>query len=189
MDPVHVSKSNGTSWQAADSLETLPTEAGTRGWLEDGGSLTRRLRRLGGHGFRLQVLTEGWESATAEDIRMLESDSGRVRVRRVRLAADGVELVFACTRMPPETLARHPWLARLGHKPLGEALADRSDVRRTPFEFARLSQGQILLEDALSGTDIVPESLWGRRSRFLIGDHPILVYEVFLPGLAGFGDA
>lgn len=119
---------------------------------------------------------------------MLASDSGRVRVRRVRLAADGVELVFACTRMPPETLARHPWLTQLGHKPLGEALADRSDVRRTPFEFARLSHGHVLLEDAVKGTDIAQENLWGRRSRFLIGDHPILVYEVFLPGLAGFGD-
>ena len=101
MDTVRAISSKGTEWNRADELGELLSDTGTRAWLEDGGSLTRRLRGLGGHGFRLKVLAENWESATSEDVRMLGPECGRVRVRRVRLAADGVELVYACTRMPP----------------------------------------------------------------------------------------
>jgi chorismate--pyruvate lyase len=188
MEPVHVTKRPPTLWQAADSIDDLYGEPAIRQWLEDSGSLTRRLRRLGGRDFHLEVLGESWVRSGGDDLSMLGSAASRVRVRRVRLAARGIHLVFACTRMPPETLARHPWLGRLGQKPLGEALADRTDVVRRPFEFAVLPVGHQLLRDALHGTDIMPGKLWGRRSLFLIGESPILVYEVFLPGLASFGD-
>ena len=187
MEPIPFPEITVTSWQAEMPQRNLPGVAAIRPWLEDDGSLTRRLRRLGGRDFRLEVLGEAWECAGPEDAAVLGSASGRVRVRRVRLSARGSHLVYACTRMPPETLARHPWLGRLGHKPLGEALADRSNVQRTPFEFARLPMDHALLRDAVRGIDVVATQLWGRRSRFLIGDCPILVYEVFLPGLAKFG--
>lgn len=188
MEPIHATDRPAVSWQRTTAVVDLPADPGLRAWLSDSGSLTRRLRRLGGSDFHLSVLGEGWECSGEEDLRLLGSQAGRVRVRRVRIEALGVHLVFACTRMPPETLARHPWLGRLGHKPLGEALADRTDVRRTPFEFALLPADHWLLEAALEGTDLVPGQLWSRRSLFLIDDSPILVYEVFLPGLARFGD-
>lgn len=188
MEPIQATDRPAVPWRTATNVADLPVDPRLQGWLADSGSLTRRLRRLGGRDFHLSVLGEGWERSGEEDLRMLGSPAGRVRVRRVRLTARGVHLVFACTRMPPETLARHPWLGRLGHKPLGEALADRTDVRRTPLEFALLPAGDPLLEDALQGTGILPGKLWSRRSRFLIGESPILVYEVFLPGLASFGD-
>lgn len=189
MEPVTATDSEvrPIPWRDAADLDECQVDDALRGWLEDGGSLTRRLRRLGGRRFRLDVVGEGWEEAGEEDLQLLACASGRVRVRRVRLAAGGSQLVYASTRMPPETLARHPWLGRLGRNPLGEALADRSDVRRTPFEFAEIPSLDPLLSEAINGIDIPPLKLWSRRSLFYIGDLPILVYEVFLPGLSGYG--
>ena len=58
---------------------------------------------------------------------------------------------------------------------------------RTPFEFAEISSQDPLLFEAVNGTGIPPGKLWTRRSLFFIGELPILVYEVFLPGLSGYG--
>ena len=189
MEPVTATDSDNppVPWQEAGALDGYPLDDALRAWLQDGGSLTRRLRRLGGRRFRLEVLAEGWEEARNEDQRLLACSSGRVRVRRVRLSAGQSRLVYASTRIPPETLACHPWLGCLGNKPLGEALADRTDVRRTPFEFAEIPSIDPLLTEAVNGADIPPAKLWTRRSLFYIGELPILVYEVFLPGLSGYG--
>lgn len=189
MEPAKATQSEHPPipWRGAADLVDCQVDDVLRAWLQDGGSLTRRLRRIGGRGFRLEVLAEGWEQAREEDMRLLACAPDRVRVRRVRLSAGGSQLVYASTRMPPETLARHPWLGRLGRKPLGEALADRTDVERTPFEFAEISSQDPLLREAVNGTGIAPGKLWTRRSLFFIGQLPILVYEVFLPGLPGYG--
>ena len=188
MELVRATDDPSALWRPAELIPELPDDRDLRQWLEDSGSLTRRLRRLGGKGFCLDVVGETWEPSGDEDLQMLGSAASRVRVRKVRLNAQGLRLFYICTRMPPETLARHPWLGRLGHKPLGEALADRTDVTRTFFEFAALPPGHPLVRDAIGGTGIVSGALWGRRSRFLIGESPILVYEVFLPGLASLGE-
>jgi len=183
MELSRASRNPAPLWQP-----TAAVDPGLCRWLQSDGSLTRRLRRLGGRDFHLEVMGEGWERSSPEDTEALGSAAARVRVRQVRLTARGIPLVFASTWMPPETLARHPWLGQLGQKPLGEALADRADVQRTPFEFAMLPPGHSLMVAALEGTDIVPVSLWCRRSRFVIGESPILVYEIFMPGLANFGE-
>lgn len=188
MESVHATKTADASWETFDTVRELHGDAKLREWLEHSGSLTRRLRRIGGRDLNLEVLGEDWEQSADEDVSLLGSAAGRVRVRKVRISSRGTPLVFACTRMPPETLARHPWLGRLGHKPLGEALADRTDVKRTPFEFAVLPDNHPLVGDALERTDISPGKMWSRRSLFLISESPILVYEIFLPGLASLGD-
>ena len=86
--------------------------------------------------------------------------------------------------MPDETLRRHPWLRELGPRPLGDALESHPEVSRTCFEYAWIAAGHPLLSAALEGTEIAPPGLWARRSRFLVEGSPILVYEVFLPGLS-----
>lgn len=188
MESVHATNRAEAHWETVDSVSDLHGDPDMREWLEHSGSLTRRLRRVGGRDLNLEVLGEDWEQSADDDVSMLGSAAGRVRVRRVRISAQGAPLVFACTRMPPETLARHPWLGRLGRKPLGEALADRTDVTRTPFEFAALPASHPMVRDALKNTDITPGKMWSRRSLFLISESPILVYEIFLPDLASLGD-
>lgn len=174
-------------WRSAEESGDLPDDPVLSGWLHDHGSLTGRIRRWGGAGFSLEVLSEGFEPATAEDRRHLDCRDLELYVRRVRMSCAGIRLVFASTRVPRRTLAGHPWLARLRHRPLGEALADRSNISRTPFEYAWVDSGNALHAEALAGSDIAPPGLWARRSRFLIERDPILVYEVFLPDLTRFG--
>lgn len=187
MESTHVSpKHHARHWQAGDAPGALPECPSLRSWLLEDGSLTARIRDSG-DGFSLELLGERMERADPEDLRVLECNDARVHARRVRLGGQGVRLVFASTLVPPQTLARHPWLAELGDRPLGEALADRPAVMRTPFEYTRIDEQDPLFAEALQGTDIAPESLWTRRSRFLVDGDPILVYEVFLPGLARIG--
>lgn len=187
MEPIHVrTKQHARHWQPAEAPGALPPSASLRGWLLERGSLTARIRG-GGDGFALELLREALEPADAEDLRLLDCNDDRLHVRRVRLSGRGVRLIFASTLVPPATLARHPWLAQLGERPLGEALADQTAVTRTPFEYTRIGERDPLFAAALEGTDIAPETLWARRSRFLVGDDAILVYEVFLPGLARVG--
>ena len=188
MEPIQVrSKQQQRRWQTADVAGALPAAAPLRGWLLESGSLTARIRRSGEH-FALELLGEAREPADPDDLRLLGSAGPSLHVRRVRLSSHGVHLVFACTLIPPQTLARHQWLAKLGKQPLGDALADQAEVSRTPFEFARIDELDPLFADAVQGTDIAPETLWARRSRFAVQNAPILVYEVFLPGVARSGN-
>jgi len=174
-------------WFCAQELALLADDQNLLNWLSDRSSLTGRIRRLGGPGFTLEVLGESVEPVTGEDRRDLDCAELDIYVRRVRMSCNGVRLVFATTRVPSHTLGRHRWLGRLSDRPLGEALGDRDDVTRTPFEYAWVEDGDALHADVLSGTDIAPLGLWARRSRFLIQNDPILVYEVFLPGLSQLG--
>jgi chorismate--pyruvate lyase len=188
MEPIEAHSANVLpDWRAPTQADALPDDPVLREWLQDRGSLTRRLREAGKRDFSLSVLGETMEVASEEDRRLLDSKERHVRVRRVRLGCDAIELVFACTLMPHSTLLRHPWLKELGDQPLGEALADRDSVERTDFEYAWIAPGHPLLSNALPVTDATSGGLWARRSRFLVDGSPILVYEVFLPGLSRIG--
>jgi len=188
MEPIEAHSANGTpNWRAPAQPDALPDDPVLREWLENRGSLTRRLREAGQRNFSLSVLGETMEIASDEDRRLLDSREKLLRVRRVRLGCDAVELVFACTLMPRSTLLRHPWLKELGDQPLGEALANRESVERTDFEYAWIESGHALISQALQATDTTAAGLWARRSRFMVDGSPILVYEVFLPGLARIG--
>ncbi len=187
MESTHVrTRQHARHWQSGDAPGALPSSASLRNWLLERGSLTRRIRDSSDR-FALELLGEALEPADAEDLCLLECSDDRLHVRRVCLSGHGVRLVFASTLVPPATLARHPWLTQLGEQPLGEALADQAAVTRTPFEYTSIDERDPLFAAALEGTDIAPEALWARRSRFLVGDDAILVYEVFLPGLARVG--
>lgn len=180
---------NGEQWRAADVPDALPADPVLVSWLTNRGSLTHRLQARGQDRFALEVVDEGHETATPCDSALLGTGDRQFYARRVRLGVRGELLVHACTLVPEQTLAAHPWLSELGNRPLGDALADREDVERTPFEYAWIRSGRPPLSAALRQLDIRPPGLWGRRSRFLVAGEPILVYEFFLPGLATFGPA
>ena len=108
MEPVKAAQSEHPPipWRGAADLADCQVDEILRAWLQDGGSLTRRLRRIGGRQFRLEVLAEGWEQAREEDMRMLSCTSGRVRVRRVRLSAPKVNPAGARFEKPRTVLRR-----------------------------------------------------------------------------------
>jgi chorismate lyase len=172
-------------WLPADAAGALPEDAGMRGWLQDAGSLTSRLRNACGAGFRLELLGEALEAVPADARALLDDDEARAR--RVRMFCGDNLCVCATTLIPGVTLAGDPWLAALGDRPLGDALLERGGIQRSPFEFARASTAHSLFMPALDGTDIRPAWVWARRSCFRLASGPLLIYEIFLPGLARCG--
>ena len=168
-------------WLAADAAGALPEDPVLRGWLQDSGSLTSRLRATCGPGFRLELLGEAAEPVPGDARELL--DDNEARARRVRMFCGDSLCVCATTLIPAATLAGDPWLHALGDRPLGDALLERGGIQRSPFEFARANPGHPLFTPSLDGTDIRPAWVWARRSRFSLSAAPLLIYEMFLPGL------
>jgi chorismate--pyruvate lyase len=74
-------------------------------------------------------------------------------------------------------------LARLGARPLGAALFANPRVRRRPLGFRKLGPRDELHTRACAATGRRLPALWARRSLFVLGKSPILVTEIFLPGI------
>jgi chorismate lyase len=177
--PAHLAEP--LAWLPGDAPGALPDDPELRGWLQDSGSLTSRLRATCGPGFRLELLGEAAEEIPGDARGLLEGNEARAR--RVRMFCGENLCVCATTLIPRETLAGDPWLAALGDRPLGDALLERGGIQRSPFEFTRASPAHPLFTPALEGTDIRPAWVWARRSRFRLAAGPLLIYEIFLPGL------
>lgn len=172
-------------WLPADVPGALPEHAGLRGWLQDSGSLTSRLRAACSAGFRLELLGEADERLPGDARALLDGDAAWAR--RVRMFCGDCLCVCATTFIPGVTLAGDGWLAALGDRPLGDALLERGGIQRSPFEFARANPAHPLFTPSLEGLDIKPAWLWVRRSRFTLASGPLLIYEMFLPGLTRCG--
>ena len=76
--------------------------------------------------------------------------------------------------------------ARLGTRPLGELLFADPSMRRETMEIAVLGRGTALYRLALRGVPVRPTAIWGRRSVFRLDRQPLLVNEIFLPGIGPF---
>ena len=105
-------------------------------------------------------------------------------LREVYLCCDGQPVVFAHSVLPRHSL-RGEWqaLRRLGAKPLGAALFTHAGVLRTPLSYRKLLPRHPLYRRAVSALRVAPPALWARRSVFMLRNNPILVTEIFLPGV------
>lgn len=97
--------------------------------------------------------------------------------RDVLLKAGDIPVVAASTFMPSSVLEVHPWLAKLGDKPLGEALKNHGHFWREPFEFIRID-ADLIFRPAPDAAPFV----WARRFRFKLDVDALLVTEIFFPG-------
>ncbi|HHJ12787.1 MAG TPA: chorismate lyase [Gammaproteobacteria bacterium] len=156
-----------------------------RGWLLDEGSLTDRLRQSCPGGFRVVVVEEGWRRPQPDEARLLGlTPDARAWVRQVRLLCRGRAWVFARTVVPASTFSGPcRRLRHLGSRPLGAWLFARRDLARSPMQLACIQPGSTLHRDAM-GSSGQRDALWGRRSVFRVAGRPLLVSEIFLPGLA-----
>lgn len=142
-------------------------------WLRLEGSLTRALQLRCQHGFRVEVLREGFTRPTPEESRTLDlPPRHRAWVREVCLWGDQTPWVLARTVIPMATLTgRGRRLRHLGRQPLGAYLFSNSDWQRGLFETGLCQRT----------ADSQPRA--ARRSKFFSGDKALLVGEYFLPGL------
>ncbi|OIQ90184.1 chorismate pyruvate-lyase [mine drainage metagenome] len=108
----------------------------------------------------------------------------RALLREVCLCCNSRPVIYAHSVLPRCSL-RGEWhdLGRLGTRPLGAALFANAGVVRTPLTYLRLLPGHALYRRASAVLQRRPPCLWARRSVFMLRGAPILVTEVFLPGV------
>jgi len=158
--------------------------AAYRAWLDDRGSLTRRIQQRCAD-FRVKVLSQ--RRARVQHDERLVSPRLRHRlawVREVYLYCRRTPVVFARSVIEAEAL-HGAWrrLKRLGNQPLGAALFADPRIRRFPLRQKKLNRNHPLYRRACAGLRVRPPQLWARRSLFTLRGAPILVTEVFLPGI------
>jgi chorismate--pyruvate lyase len=156
---------------------------GYRRWLIDRGSLTDRVRARCA-AFRIELVLQEPRRA-ARDERFLAGRRERLAlVREVFLSCGRSRVVFAHSVTWLANLSG-AWrgLASLGTRPLGAALFADPRVRRHPLAFRKLGPRDELHIRACAATGCRLPALWARRSLFVLGKSPILVTEIFLPGI------
>ena len=152
-------------------------------WLIDRGSLTTRVRARCAS-FRVELVFQGARRATRDERFIAGGRGRRVFVREVFLTCERGRVVFAHSVTPLANL-RGNWrgLTGLGTRPLGAALFADPRVKRHPLRFRRLTPRDELKLRARAATGVVLPALWARRSLFILRKSPILVTEIFLPGI------
>jgi chorismate lyase len=158
--------------------------AAYRPWLVDEGSLTQRLQAHC-QTFAVTHVTQYWGRPQPDEAALLGMRRReRALLREVRLCCDGIPVVFARSVLPRRSL-RGEWhgLGQLGARPLGAALFANPSVIRTPLAFRKLLPRHASYRHAIAALSCKPSSLWARRSVFMLHRAPILVTEIFLPGV------
>jgi len=159
-------------WQVADS-DALPLVL--RPWLLEPASLTARLKAHS-RNFRLQLLSEE-KTLLPEFLQPCLAVKNLSCVRReVLMWCNNQPAVYAQSWLPEQSVQQLQQLAALGEQPLGELLFQFPDVTRSPIEIALLA-----VTNAVE--PIAAGDYWARRSVFTVAVQPLLVAEVFLPGV------
>lgn len=173
-------------WRIASRLHRHEIPETVLRWLLDPASLTRRVQLACTGSFDVQVLAQRWARPQQNELRVLGMRAGsRALIREVYLTCDGRPWVYARTVIPGTTLTgSRRRLAYLKNRPLGAVLFADPGMARGPVEIARLMPCDRLYPAATRHLDDQPESIWGRRSLFRLGGAPLLVSEIFLPGIA-----
>ena len=164
--------------------------AAMRGWIFDRCSLTSRLQQAcfaldGESRFSVRVLSQSRERPLPSERLLLGMrQSDYALVRQVQLQCGDQVWVFARTVVPLRSLrGRAKRLANLGSRPLGAMLFADKSVRRGRMQVARLLPGDTVFNHAIGRMQNVPAEVWGRRSLFHYAGQPLLVNEIFLPGV------
>jgi chorismate--pyruvate lyase len=173
------------AWHVASRLHRRDVPEPVLRWLLDPASLTRRIQSACHGCFRVEVLFQGWARPQLNEARELGMRAGSTGfVREVHLLCDDRPWVFARTVIPRTTLTGpRRCLTRLKSRPLGAVLFADPSMQRGPVEIAQLTPCDKLYPSAIQHLTLRPETIWGRRSLFTLGGKPLLVSEIFLPGI------
>jgi chorismate--pyruvate lyase len=173
-------------WRPAARISRVAVPEHYAPWLFDTSSLTERVTAVCTAGFRVRVLTQVWDRPFADEIAALDAAPHcSALIRQVQLMCGEHAWVFARTVIPRTTLVgRNRRLAHLGSRPLGAALFSDPTMERGEVQIACLGARDTLFAHAVLDVPTVPQEIWGRRSVFRVGGKPLLVSEIFLPGIA-----
>lgn len=150
-------------------------------WLQDRGSLTRRLQRRSAGRFTVRVLRQSWARPRLDEAHALAVPVHQLAlIREVILEGCGQPWVYARSVLPMATLAGPlRFLRKLDNRPLGALLFGNPAIQRGEVVVQRWPQALLPATLQQPGQLV----LWGRYSVFRHGAHGLLVSEVFLPAL------
>ncbi|MCQ8117245.1 chorismate--pyruvate lyase family protein [Methylomonas rosea] len=170
-------------WKSHEQSSQRQLPADLQSWLNETGSLTKRLRGIHGNRFGVKLLFHRWKPALIDECRLLGLQPCRYQlIREVLLHADGVPLVLARTILPEPTIEiAHRNLSHLGTRPLGEVIFAYPDLERRQRQFSRADSH--IWSPGLQTEVGVDDAIWGRRTVYAIHGQPLLVAEFFLPAV------
>ncbi len=138
----------------------------------------------------VKVVFQGRRRLHRDEIFLAGRDASAVAYTRdVVLFCGSTPVVYAHSVLAPGRCGPGLRLMRgLGSMPLGAALFADPRIRRLKLRQRKLAPGHELVRQARRAThghtDCGPARfMWARRSLFVVGKSPILVTEVFLPGV------
>lgn len=168
------------AWQPA--LSSISPQI--RQWLQDRGSLTRRIQERCTQFHVFPVFQSFAKIKGDERFKMKLRADELAMVREVYLYCCDKPVVFAHSVVPRKDL-RGAWrgLSGLGNRSLGTMLFTNPKIKRTPLEFKKVRSGHFLYDRAVAKLTTPPSVLWARRSLFTLRRQSILVTEVFLPDI------
>ncbi len=155
-----------------------------RNWLQDRGSLTRRIQDRCAR-FCVKPVFQSLSRVYGDELDVMGlRHSELAMVREVYLYCGDTPVVFAHSVVAHKNL-RGAWrgLSGLGNKSLGTVLFTNPKIKRTTLEFKKVSSGHFLYNRACARLQTRPSNLWARRSLFALHGQSILVTEVFLPSI------
>ncbi len=162
---------------------TIGCEQALVPWLHDHGSLTLRIQQRCNQ-FAVRPVHSGLARIAYDESALLGMAPHQLAYsREVFLYADGQPVVFAHSTCAAQHL-RGAWgsLGGLGNKPLGAMLFAHPLVERKLLRF-KVLRSRHLLHQRANKSGSVSDRLWARRSLFYLHGAPLLVTEVFLPGI------
>ena len=150
-------------------------------WLLDKNSLTARLKE---HCqiFRVELLGQQIQACSAAEACADILEGEQVLVREVLLYCDNKPQVFARSLLPLASLTgSEQALANLGTQSLGQVLFNNPSLERRSIEIAAFDKHSSVAILSQKLKLVVEQTLWGRRSIFVVENKPLMVAEVFLP--------
>ena len=150
-------------------------------WLLDPSSLTARLKKHCQQ-FRVEVLGQKIETCSQAEANADIRPGEEVLVREVLLFCDEQPQVFARSLLPLSSLTGdEKKLAELGTQSLGQVLFNHPNLIRKNIELSTFDSTSSISRLAKHCRLPERETLWGRRSVFILDNKPLMVAEVFLP--------
>ena len=171
------------NWQPESTSWLHKPPAHVRDWIQESGSLTRRLKLLCGAEFNVSLQYQHWARPTLDErCRLGLRDSDYAVIREVLLRRHKDVLVVARTVIPRHMLlGRQRHLISLGTKPLGEVIFSEPGLKRSDLEIVALKSQSF--QPNLAATEDTNQTIWGRRTCYSIQHKQILISEIFLPAL------
>lgn len=172
-------------WKPTKLIARITTSKPIQKWLIFPASLTAKLKEQCPE-LQVVVISEKFEAPLLNEAQALGMQrDDQAWVRCVLLKCGQKNWVYARTIIPNLT-PENPWhdLQNLGTKPLGEVLFELPSIQRSDFEVStnKLDYWPYLMEH-LENQNLANKPGFARRSIFKQQNNPLLLTEVFLPGL------